>query len=274
MAMSKQLPFFKFHCDEYLTGDVTLLDWDLQGLFIHICAYYWKRDCSLTIGKLKQRYSIATDKQWHTLIEVAKIIKVDENGTVNITFLDEQRLEREQDIAQKSSWGKDGALKRWASDRSPMGNPSNQNGDAMIQPMAENSRIRIKNKIKNKIIYSEEVLNLFQSIVILFDESLRPKTEEQKNAWLDTLEKCIRIDNYTPELIQQIVKKARQDDFWRTNFLSVIKLRKTDKQGVKYIDVFNARFFGRSDYRRSKAEGVLAVTNEVLEIINQQAKHE
>lgn len=243
--MSKDLPFFKFHPDEYLTGDITLLDWQLQGIFVHICAYYWKRDCSMTMVKLKQRYNQVTNEQWDTLTEGSKILKYNPvTGGVNITFLDEQLAEREEDSKQKSEFGYKGAKKRWSSHGSAKGKLSKKNSHPTNQPMAENSNIDKDKEKEEEKEYSSEVVELYDSVLVLFDEKTRPHTLKQISDWHDTLDKCIRIDGYTPEQIHHIVKRMRMDDFWRTNFMSVMKLRQTNKENVKYIDVFAAKCNG------------------------------
>lgn len=92
--------------------------------------------------------------------------------------------------------------------------------------------------------FSIEVKELYNSTVILFDERTRPHTPKQISDWHDTLDKCIRIDGYSADRVREIVKRMRMDDFWRTNFMSIMKLRQTNKQGVKYIDFFDARLKG------------------------------
>lgn len=92
--------------------------------------------------------------------------------------------------------------------------------------------------------YSKEVKELYDNTVILFDERTRPHTAKQIGDWHDTLDKCIRIDGYSADRVREIVKRMRMDDFWRTNFMSIMKLRQTNKQGVKYIDFFDARLKG------------------------------
>jgi hypothetical protein len=80
--------------------------------------------------------------------------------------------------------------------------------------------------------------DLFKEILFFFSEDLHPKTEKQKLAWIDTLEKLIRIDGHDPEIIKDVIKKTRQDDFWKANFLSVLKLRRKDKDDTQYFTVF------------------------------------
>lgn len=89
--------------------------------------------------------------------------------------------------------------------------------------------------------FSDEVKDLYKSVVAFFDEKTRPKTQVQVNGWHDTLDKCIRIDGYTAGQIRDIVKLMRMDDFWRSNFMSIMKLRQLNKEKVKYIDVFAAK---------------------------------
>jgi hypothetical protein len=86
-----------------------------------------------------------------------------------------------------------------------------------------------------------DIEKLYDSIIEYFDESLRPATASQKAAWCGVLSNCIRLDGYTLEQVETIIKKTRTDDFWKTNFLSVLKLRQLDRSKVKYIHVFNAK---------------------------------
>ena len=92
--------------------------------------------------------------------------------------------------------------------------------------------------------FSDEVNQLYDSVVVLFDEKIRPHTPKQSFDWRDTLDKCIRIDGYSSDRVREIVKRMRMDGFWRTNFMSIMKLRQTNKEGIKYIDFFDARLKG------------------------------
>jgi hypothetical protein len=57
--------------------------------------------------------------------------------------------------------------------------------------------------------------------------------------WIETIDKLNRIDKIPFEIIEQIVKKTREDNFWSKNFLSLTKLRKKNKDGIMYVIVFN-----------------------------------
>ena len=90
--------------------------------------------------------------------------------------------------------------------------------------------------------YSEMAVKSMDHFVALFPQKMQPKTEAQKNKWLDCLDKLERLDGYSLQVVYFISKKARADDFWQTNFLSILKLRQLNKQGVKYVDLFKERF--------------------------------
>ncbi len=100
----------------------------------------------------------------------------------------------------------------------------------------------VKNSPKKDIIYSTTLIDANEHIIELFPKRFHPKSLTQKNKWLDTLEKLQRLDGYSLRLIYYIVKKVRNDQFWSNNFYSIMKLRATNKDGIKYIDLFKEKF--------------------------------
>ena len=129
--MAKELPFFKFTPDEWLTGDITLEEFEAQGLFVNICAYYWKRDCSITIAHLYRRYS-TTKKELFEVLFSRGILKKDEYENVRIAFLDEQWEELNTLKHNKVMAGKAGAAKRWQNHSTPIVLPMAENGNKDI----------------------------------------------------------------------------------------------------------------------------------------------
>lgn len=105
----KELPYFKFNVSEWLQGDITLSDFETQGLFVNICAYYWSKGGNIPYSTLKLRLSHAKATLFENLIKL-NIIKInDKKDTINITFLDEQIAEREKNYKVLSDAGKKGA---------------------------------------------------------------------------------------------------------------------------------------------------------------------
>lgn len=101
----------------------------------------------------------------------------------------------------------------------------------------------IKNEKKNKPKKSKKI---FQPIIYetldkclpFFDEYNHPKTEKQKEEWLDVIDKLNRLDGLEFDDIIHLVQKTREDNFWCKNFLTITKLRKKNKDGVQYWNVF------------------------------------
>ena len=64
--------------------------------------------------------------------------------------------------------------------------------------------------------------------------------------WYETLDKCQRIDGYSLKQVKEILEWVRNDDFWSNNFFSISKLRKRNKDGIKYIDFLEEKM--RQDF--------------------------
>jgi uncharacterized phage protein (TIGR02220 family) len=107
--MAKDLPYFKFFSSEWSDGDITLEDFETQGLFINICAYYWSNECDVDYIKLTKKFKDYT-ANIQSLID-SKIIKI-MNEKVVINFLNEQFLEREYKSNLNSIAGKKSAESR------------------------------------------------------------------------------------------------------------------------------------------------------------------
>ncbi len=71
----------------------------------------------------------------------------------------------------------------------------------------------------------------------VFPEKVLPKTKSESNAWIKCIADLIK-DGYSIQEINRAIIFGREDIFWKSNFLSLLKLRRKDKEGVKYIDRF------------------------------------
>jgi hypothetical protein len=97
-------------------------------------------------------------------------------------------------------------------------------------------------KTKSFSDFPDDVQKSFVPICNLFSEDLRPKTEYQKRIWCNTIDEVKRLDNVSPRKLYLLVKEVLNDDFWVNNFLALPKLRRKNKEGTKYIDVFMYKF--------------------------------
>ena len=98
----------------------------------------------------------------------------------------------------------------------------------------------INNNIYNKsnISQNANIEKSFEHFVNLFDLKYRPKTKTQIKNWMQCLDRCVRIDKYDLKELYLVCKYMRNNDFWKHNFLTLLKLRNHDKNGIFYIDRF------------------------------------
>lgn len=89
--MAKELPYFKFNCSEWISGNITLEDLTTQGAFINICAYYWFKSGCITLTEIKRRLKLK-QPTIDSLIK-GNHIKVTDD-LIEISFLLEQFNER------------------------------------------------------------------------------------------------------------------------------------------------------------------------------------
>lgn len=101
--------------------------------------------------------------------------------------------------------------------------------------------VTVNDKKESTTVYPKEVNDCYLRCLKFFPDQLKPKNKKIQNKWLDTIDKLNRIDNVPFDLIVDIVKKTREDEFWSKNFLSLTKLRQK-KDGVMYIVSFNEKF--------------------------------
>jgi len=104
--MAKELPYFRFTPQEWQNGDIGLESYEMKGIFIDICSYYWLRDCSLTLAMLQKKFSDATG-----VVEVLLNLHIigwdKKTDYVQINFLNEQydmlseKRKRRQDAGSK-----------------------------------------------------------------------------------------------------------------------------------------------------------------------------
>lgn len=109
--MSKELPYFRFHVQEWQNGDISLENFDLQGLFISICGYYWIKDCSITLAVLEKRYNYAK-ADIKSLIELNILKHNSDTDIIDILFLNEQFDLLSNNRKAKQKAGSEGGKKK------------------------------------------------------------------------------------------------------------------------------------------------------------------
>ena len=133
--MAKELPYFRFTSSEWQNGNISLESYEMKGLFIDICSYYWVQDCSITLAMLEKRFKDAKEL-------IKELLELDifyydlQSGFITISFLNEQF-----DILSESRKRRQGA-------GSAGGKKRASNAKAMLK---QSSSYKDKDKDKDKI---------------------------------------------------------------------------------------------------------------------------
>ncbi len=149
--MAKDLPYFKFFCSEWNDGDITLEDYEVQGLFINLCSYYWSNECDLLFAKAEKKFRNAPEDLWQTLLDAEIIQSID--GKLVIKFLDEQKEERQaKSITNRENGKKGGRPKKpKESEINPIGFDSVSESKAKQKALREEKRREEKKRKENSI---------------------------------------------------------------------------------------------------------------------------
>ncbi|QDP63483.1 MAG: hypothetical protein Tp139SUR460282_18 [Prokaryotic dsDNA virus sp.] len=91
---------------------------------------------------------------------------------------------------------------------------------------------------RNINVKNEKIIESYPHFVNLFPNKYQPRTDTQTANWIDCLDKCVRLDKYDLGELYLVVKFTRNNNFWSNNFLSLLKLRNQDQNGIKFIDRF------------------------------------
>ena len=131
-----------------------------------------------------------------------------------------------------------------------------------------NVNVNVNDNVKETKVFSKAAQDCFYNCLKSFPENLHPKNDKIKNEWLDTIEKLNKIDNVPFETIEKISNWARNHEFWSGQFLSISKLRKNNKDGIKFIVVFNEQIKKNGTNRNSntgtRAEQIARIYPELV----------
>ena len=100
----KELPYFKFYPNQWITGSISFMDLDVQGAFLKVCCYYWSKECEVTRNQIKS----LIPKQWSLLLD-CELFKI-EDDNIKIKWLDEQHKERLAEHKRNVANGRKGGL--------------------------------------------------------------------------------------------------------------------------------------------------------------------
>lgn len=91
--------------------------------------------------------------------------------------------------------------------------------------------------------FSDFYINAYNHIIDLFPEEFHPKDTKIKVDWLNVIRLADQKDKVNPRQLYYLIKKAKQDVFWKTVKFGLLSLRKTNsKSGLRRIDQFKLQF--------------------------------
>lgn len=140
--MATNFPYFKFIATEWLTGDIVYESFEVQGLFINICAVYWNRNGLLSLEEIDRRFK--NPELFSKLTD--RFISVN-GGVISISFLDEQLIQAGHVSKVNSQNGKKGGRPKTLENK-----PNGLRNESELKPI----RIKEEEK-KNKNKRKEEV---------------------------------------------------------------------------------------------------------------------
>ncbi len=182
--MAKEIPYFKFYPNDWTSGDITLESYELQGIFINITAYYWSKECDLTLVNLKKRFRGFEDKIDELITN--KIIKL-RGDSIIISFLDEQLSSKElQNAVNKMNGRKGGRPKKEKTEEKPNGFNFENRTETQTKPIDKDidkdsdiqSSIVADKKSASHKLSLEERKKVFRSTLVPF--TITPKNPNAK----------------------------------------------------------------------------------------------
>ena len=98
----KELPYFKFYPNQWLTGTISFLDYEQQGAFMKVCCYYWSKECKVPF----EQYKSIIPNYYKGLIHFGIVKQKGKN--IIIDWLDEQLKERKVAHKKRVTAGRKG----------------------------------------------------------------------------------------------------------------------------------------------------------------------
>jgi hypothetical protein len=110
---------------------------------------------------------------------------------------------------------------------SQLGTTLSQVGTTSSQDEKRSPIYRTEKELKDNATpkWSDEVEALTQTLAEKVSENTR-RPVNVTDAWRTSIDRIIRLDGYTADEVDKVIRWATADEFWRANILSADKLRK------------------------------------------------
>lgn len=202
--MSRELPYFKFFTSEWLNGDITLEDYELQGLFINVCGYYWHKECNVSFDQLNKKFRNSR------IVElISDFIQCDDDtNMISINFLDEQYKEFAIRKEKLSNAGKKGAaIKAMQKELTTLEPPFNHPSTIREEKIIEDKIIEDNKKESTKV----ELIN-FNALLTYFNDVFNKKCIVVSDSTKRSFNARIK-EGYTKDNIRNAMSNVKNDAF-------------------------------------------------------------
>ena len=216
--------------DEKITELFISFGYEGLGLFYTILEKLAAQEKPIKTNVLKTQLKVGKklEKCWE-FMESIELISSNNGETFNnnlLNFSGKYKIKKEKTRERVSQWRERQELKKNVTCYESVCNTDKVN-KSKVKEIKETKEVK-------QITYNKVVDEILISLKDLFDKDYL--TSEKTKVMFNKL-----LKKYSKDEILKATFWARNDDFWKTNFCSPLKLEKKNKEDVTYIDVFLAK---------------------------------
>ncbi len=169
--MANELPYFRFFVQEFQNSKISIESYQVQGIYLNICSYYWVNDCNLTLSILLKKFKNC--KSVINLLLKNEIIKHEKrHDKIEIEFLKKQYIILNEKRKVRQAAGLQGSIAK-----------------AMLK-QTNSYKTKTKDNIKDNIRERESVVALpieniqnlvsLEKVILFFSEKKESSLEAEK----------------------------------------------------------------------------------------------
>jgi hypothetical protein len=229
--MAKELPYFRFTVQEWQNGKISLESYELQGVFMSICGYYWLQDCCLSRTLLCKKFR-GYENLVDELIELSILKFNKKTDEIEITFLNMQfdLLSKARQSKQKA--GSIGGKQKSSNARAVLKqNPSYKDKDNDNDNNKDNNKEK-DNVFQNSIefLHPHDLEDNNQSLEVKKENTVFPVGKNDvDNRKLQFRDKLIPfLDEYGKDTLRDFY------NYWTENSKDGLKFR---MEAQKFFDI-------------------------------------
>ena len=230
-------PAFQFYPKDFLMDDkVAVMNLEQIGAYMKLMCFCWNND-GLPNDKDELKSMCGNPETWETIWKKVSKCFYENNGKLYNKRLEKERKKQEA-WREKSKLGgersaksrrKKAKLKGGSTKAQPPIEPKVNTPSSSSSPSSNNNRESKDSLCLEK--FQDEDIRLTQLLIDLMVKNnpnssiIRRLTPKRQEGWIDECRKLREIDERTPEQIEQIIIFSQNDPFWKSNILSIVKLR-------------------------------------------------